>query len=611
MLKTRSLQRRILFFFTVFMLALCAILGGMGALESVTVASAIFSQQGVSITESVLREIIDPYAFEALVQSRNADDPSYRSKQLLMLEKLKNSQAIYLYTIAPAAGLADPNWIFVIDGSDEIGGGNFSALGDPTDVSLYEDAFSLAVDTKTTRYGSVQKDKETNMYLVSIFTPITNARGNVVGVIGCDFAAGELIAMLKTGILKQAAIALAAAFAGIGGMVFFMRMIFPRMAKVTKILRSISEGEGDLTTRITVNQMDEIGNMADSFNKTLDKIRDMIILVKRQSVRLSEIGGDLSSNMTQTAAAINQITANIQAIKGQAINQSASVTETSATMEQVTLNINKLNEQVEAQTASVAQSSSAIEEMLANIQSVTNTLIKNAENVRELTAASEVGRTGLQGVSSDIQEIARESEGLLEINSVMENIASQTNLLSMNAAIEAAHAGEAGKGFAVVADEIRKLAENSSGQSKITSDVLKKIKGAIDKITQSTNSVLEKFQAIDDMVKIVSQQEESIRNAMEEQGQGSKQILQAIGRLNDITQMVKQGSGEMLEGSKEVISESKNLETVTAEITGGLAEMANGADQINVAVDRVNEISRENKNGVDTLSREMARFKVE
>jgi methyl-accepting chemotaxis protein len=259
----------------------------------------------------------------------------------------------------------------------------------------------------------------------------------------------------------------------------------------------------------------------------------------------------------------------------------------------------------------VAQSSSAIEEMLANIQSVTQTLVKNAGNVKELIEASEVGRTGLQDVAADIQEIARESEGLLEINAVMENIASQTNLLSMNAAIEAAHAGEAGKGFAVVADEIRKLAENSGEQSKTISTVLKKIKDSIDKITKSTDNVLNKFEAIDGGVRTVAEQEENIRSAMEEQGAGSKQILAAMGQLNEVTQLVKGGSTEMQEGSKQVIQESRNLETVTQEITNGMNEMASGADQINTAVNRVNEISGQNKENIDVLVQEVSKFKVE
>ena len=220
----------------------------------------------------------------------------------------------------------------------------------------------------------------------------------------------------------------------------------------------------------------------------------------------------------------------------------------------------QLNEHVEAQATSVATSSAATEEMIANIQSVTDTLSKNTENVRELEEASVAGHTSLNEVVADIQGIARESESLLEINAVMQNIASQTNLLSMNAAIEAAHAGESGRGFAVVADEIRKLAESSSKQSKTIGGVLKSIKGSFDKITKSTEVVLGKFNAIGDGVKIVATQEDSILNAMEEQGQGSKQILQAISNVNEVTHQVKEAARRLVETSKETMHKTSDAE---------------------------------------------------
>ncbi|MCL2176306.1 MAG: methyl-accepting chemotaxis protein, partial [Treponema sp.] len=391
---------------------------------------------------------------------------------------------------------------------------------------------------------------------------------------------------------------------------FLARSISKPIIRVTDTLKDISEGEGDLTRSIDINSKDEIGSLSHYFNMTLQKIKHLVIIIKNEAGHLQEIGNDLSTNMNQTAAAINEITANIQSIKGRVMNQNASVTQANAAIENVTSNIGKLNNNIEDQSVNVAQASTAIKEMLSNIQSVTDTLVKNTANVNTLKNASEEGRNGLQEVSSDILEIARESEGLLEINSVMNNIAGQTNLLSMNAAIEAAHAGDAGRGFAVVADEIRKLAEDSGEQSKIIGKVLKKIKDSIDKITMSTESVLNKFEAIDTGVKVVAEQEDYIRGAMEEQGEGSKQILEGINNVNGITNKVIDGSHEMLEESHEVIKESKNLERVTQEITSGMNEMASGADQINVAVTQVNDISVRNREGIETLLKEVSRFKV-
>jgi methyl-accepting chemotaxis protein len=393
------------------------------------------------------------------------------------------------------------------------------------------------------------------------------------------------------------------------GVIVMARSISRPLAATMSALKDIAEG--DLAKQLAVKSKDELGDLAHYLNFTVDKIKNLVVSIRKEALFLSQTGTDLATNMNKTAVSINEITANIQSVKAQTNKQQVSVKSAGTAMGQVVDHINRVNDQIQRQSQCVSQSSSAIEAMLANIQSVTQTLVKNEDNVTKLDHAAEVGRAGLQEVASDIQEIERESAGLLEINAVMENIASQTNLLSMNAAIEAAHAGEAGKGFAVVAEEIRKLAESSSEQSKTISDVLKKIKGSIDKITGSTGEALQNFEAISEGVKTVTDQEVNVRKAMEEQETGSKAILDSIGSLNAITDEVQGSAAGMLGSSGEVIQESQVLDRLTAEIGNGMQEMASGAEQIDTAVHKVNDISIENKEQIDRLILEVSRFKVD
>jgi hemerythrin-like metal-binding protein len=390
-------------------------------------------------------------------------------------------------------------------------------------------------------------------------------------------------------------------------------LIFKAMI-ISPLNRSIAvmekAGEGDLSQSITIKTGDELGYMGRSFNAVINRIRQMVMTVENEGESLDDVGLELSSHMTETAGAIDEIRASIGAILERTGVQSASVQGTNAAMEQITAYIMELNDQVKVQSESVSQSSAAIEEMLANINSVAKICQTNAGNVERLAEASGVGRSGLEKVAADIKEIARESESLLEINGVIQNIASQTNLLSMNAAIEAAHAGEAGKGFAVVADEIRKLAENAAEQSKTISTVLKKIAGSITLTQKTTGDVLDKFEAIDSGVKTVLDQELQIRNAMEEQSAGSQQILVALEKLNEITRKVKTGTGEMQEQSREVIQERKNLETAAEEISSGVSEIASRTDQVNGSIEHLREIGNKNRSNIDALGKAVSHFVI-
>ncbi|MDR0721810.1 MAG: methyl-accepting chemotaxis protein [Treponema sp.] len=219
----------------------------------------------------------------------------------------------------------------------------------------------------------------------------------------------------------------------VGGLITFVvaGSIAKPIIKVSAMLKDISQGEGDLTKRIAITTNDEIEDLTRYFNLIIDKIRSLISIIKERGASLFDISTELSSNMTEAAAAMHQISANIQSIKGQVVNQHSSVTETNSTMEHIATHIEQLNGYIEDQTAHLSQSSQAIEQMIAHISSVTQIIVQNLENVKELAGASENGRNGLQGVTADIQGIAKEWDGLLAITAMIESIANQMNLLSI------------------------------------------------------------------------------------------------------------------------------------------------------------------------------------
>ncbi|QEN03659.1 methyl-accepting chemotaxis protein [Thiospirochaeta perfilievii] len=390
----------------------------------------------------------------------------------------------------------------------------------------------------------------------------------------------------------------------------FLNKTLAPLNKTIVMLKDISQGNGDLTKTIEINSNDDMKDLGDYFNLTIAKIRELILSVKKESYTLNNIGEDLSSNMTETAAAIYQITQNISSTKEQSLKQASSVDNTKKNMDQIIESINTLDESISSQSANIVESSSAIEQMLANIRSVGNTIEKNTSYVKELKKVSIEGKSGVDNVSNVISNITNESEGLLEISTIIQKIASQTNLLSMNAAIEAAHAGDSGKGFAVVADEIRKLAEDSGNQAKIISSVLKKMKSLIDSVSSSILEVSQVFNKVTDKINIVYTQEISIKNAMDEQNHGSNEILTAINELNRITNEVKERSSLMLRNSSDVLEEMNLLTMITNEINNGMDEMNVGAGEINTSVSEVNRISGDNKNSIKVLTDDIDKFIV-
>ena len=326
--------------------------------------------------------------------------------------------------------------------------------------------------------------------------------------------------------------------------------------------------EGDLTDRMAIKRNDEIGRIMINLNTAIEHSHTMIVTLKEESDKMNTIGSRLSSSMEETAAAIKQIGENVKGVKEKAMSQAAGVTETVATVEQINGRLSRLVSSIEMQAESINESSAVITHMAENTVQIGKTLDENNELIKTVYGQTKEGKDGARTANEIVKQIAEKSESLLEASQIIQNIASQTNLLAMNAAIEAAHAGESG--------------------------------------SQAEKTFIDVYE----LVSQISEKEDSILEVMREQEENGKQVLDAIKRINGVTSEIDSASAEMLEGGSQIEQEMQKLAEITLETTDSMNEIASGAEQINNAVQEVSDITQKNKTSIENLSNEVSKFKV-
>ncbi len=400
----------------------------------------------------------------------------------------------------------------------------------------------------------------------------------------------QVMAALNRELIRLLLIGLCGTLILMGASYWIARRISRRVARGSAIATAMAQG--DIQQKIDIDGKDEIGELGRSFaalsgylNEMSDAARrianrDLTVTIEPKSER-----DVLGQSFRTMAANLSQVVQQLGASAGQLVEAAAMISDSSA----------NISDGVRSQAEQITQVSSAVEQMTATIQessqNATEASQASQNASRSATAGGEIVTNTIQGMqkinevvrssAESIAELAKSADQIGQIISVIDDIADQTNLLALNAAIEAARAGEQGRGFAVVADEVRKLAERTG---KATGEISGMIKGIQQQTESAVASMESGVQEVDrgrelvdtaggSLSEIVSESQkvldmiQQMATAAEEQAAAAEQISKTIGNISEGTDNTARGSEQSAEAARKLNEQAEDLNKIVAQFT--------------------------------------------